>query len=237
MLTVFCRRHKVEASGTGQSSQTSHRQQARHHSGCLSQCQAKEHLDRQTELDGVRRDNDPQIVVPTLLTPRQSQAGPVVHALEQTIPSPGPARPASSHAGVARHCTQISSLYGCGRKACLWPSRSAPRAPRERGQLGLSRSCAPSVTAPCARGIFGAGSGALSGADICLAFDAAMSAAGLSWCSRVGSRSKPRARGTLLRPGCPDPVSRPLRHTFLLTSPVAFVLATAASYAATAGAW
>jgi hypothetical protein len=42
--------------------------------------------------------------------------------------------------------------------------------------------------------------------------------------------------GTLLRPGSPDPVSRPLRHTFLLTFPRADDLATVASYVATTGA-
>jgi hypothetical protein len=33
------------------------------------------------------------------------------------------------------------------------------------------------------------------------------------WCSRIGSRSKPRAQGTLLHTGSPDPVSRRLRQT------------------------
>ncbi len=42
--------------------------------------------------------------------------------------------------------------------------------------------------------------------------------------------------GTLLHTGCPDPVSRPLRHTFLLTFPRADDLSAAPAYAATAGA-
>ena len=61
-------------------------------------------------------------------------------------------------------------------------------------------SCATSVAAPCARGIFGAGRGALSGADLCPASAAAVPAAGPSWCSQVGSGSRPRAQRRVVAP-------------------------------------
>jgi hypothetical protein len=56
---------------------------------------------------------------------------------------------------------------------------------------------------------------ASSGADICPASDAAVIAAGPYGSSRIGTRSRMRARGELQQTGFPIPSHRPLRHTFV----------------------
>ena len=64
----------------------------------------------------------------------------------------------------------------------------------------------------CGRPLLGKGKrqdcrGAWSDAAICPASGATASCRGPVWDSRTGSKSTPRARGTLLQPGYPDPVS------------------------------
>jgi len=144
----------------------------------LSQRKAKEDLDRQTKPDSRITD--------------RSQAGPVARASEHTTPSRGRARPAKSPVGAAPRCTRARSSCSGGQvQACSCPRKQAAKPSARAASL---KSYATSVTAPSARGMLGAGRGALSGADICPASGAASRCHGPVWCSQVGSRSTPRAR-------------------------------------------
>ena len=69
--------------------------------------------------------------------------------------------------------------------------------------------CATCITAPCARGIFEAWSDAPSGADMYPASRCGRPCRGPVWWSRIGSRSKPRARWHFVAPW----VSRPCLTT------------------------
>ncbi len=65
---------------------------------------------------------------------------------------------------------------------------------RGRGNPSHKPVCATCITAPCARGNFRVVADASPGADMYPASYAAQSCRGPVWCSKIGSRSKPRAR-------------------------------------------
>lgn len=148
-----------------------------HHANRLPQGQTEQNPDVEAELDVRIRGS----LRPTRATNRRPM--PFHFAIQPHQQRPTPAKHGVVFGPVRRPVTRRSG-----------PAHGRPDRRQESLRELPPPGCATSVTAPCARGIFWAGSGALSGADICPASAAALRCRGPVWCSRVGSRSKPRAR-------------------------------------------
>jgi hypothetical protein len=147
-------------------------------------------------------------------------------------PPPHPSQPISNPwRSPAQSCT--ASTPSAPPRSSAWPDVRGERASHVSG-----RGSATCITAPCARGIFGVSSDALSGADMYHVSGLMVRrshAAGPCGGRGSGPDQSRVLEGTLLHPGYPDPVSRLLRHT----SPCPFPLRrspAATAYAAATGA-